>query len=107
VKDDKGREIVHKDFLGMDPAVMAEMAGFKVPADTELLFGETKTVESVRRSRTDDAVRVVVLVRVPDVDSAICSGEEVRARASATRASSTRGNVETITRMGREMIRTL
>src|SRR5262245_56131392 len=41
VKDDKGHEMVNKDLIGQDAAVMAKKAGFSVPADTELLFGET------------------------------------------------------------------
>ena len=35
------RAHVHKDFVGKDPAVLAQAAGVNVPAGTELLFGET------------------------------------------------------------------
>src|SRR4051812_899819 len=33
--------MLNKDLIGQDAAVLAERAGFKVPADTELLFAET------------------------------------------------------------------
>jgi aldehyde dehydrogenase len=35
------RAHVHKDFVGKDPAVLAQAAGVNLPAGTELLFGET------------------------------------------------------------------
>src|SRR5262245_38424487 len=33
--------LVNKDLIGQDAAVLAEKAGVRVPADTEILFGET------------------------------------------------------------------
>src|SRR5262249_9591573 len=36
-----GKLVVNKDLIGQDAAVLAEKAGVKVPADTDLLFGET------------------------------------------------------------------
>src|SRR5262245_13714593 len=38
---DRKKLVVNKDLIGADAAVLAERAGFKVPADTEILFGET------------------------------------------------------------------
>jgi aldehyde dehydrogenase len=35
------RAHVHKDFVGKDPAVLAQAAGVNLPAGTNLLFGET------------------------------------------------------------------
>ena len=57
--EDKKHLMVNKDLIGQDAAVLAEAAGFKVPADTELLFGETDESQPVRGPRTDDAVRAV------------------------------------------------
>src|SRR5262249_4248018 len=39
--DDKGKLILNKDLIGQDAAVLAERAGVKGPAGTELRFGET------------------------------------------------------------------
>ena len=36
-----GRAHVKRDFVGKDPSVLAEAAGARVPATTQLLFGET------------------------------------------------------------------
>ena len=37
----KTKVVVNKDFIGRDPAVLARAIGLDVPADTQLLFGET------------------------------------------------------------------
>ena len=39
--DDKHPLVPNKDFIGQDAPVLAERIGVSVPADTELLFGET------------------------------------------------------------------
>ena len=85
--------------------MLAKNAGVSVPADTELLFGETDESQSVRRSRADDAVRAVR-------PRARTSMPRSPWRRSTSTASGTRRiihsrNVETITRMGREMDTTL
>ena len=73
--DDKGRGgvtpplHVHKDFIGQDPSRMAELAGFQVPADTELLFAETD--ESNPFVEHEQMMPFVPFVRTPDVDAAI------------------------------------
>ena len=49
-------EVAAKDFIGQDAAVLALAAGKEVPANTELVFGETSETNPFRARRTDDAV---------------------------------------------------
>jgi aldehyde dehydrogenase len=104
VKDDKGKLLVHKDFIGQDPAVLAEKAGFKVPADTELLFGETD--EANPFVDHEQMMPFVPFVRVKDVDTAIALAKKYEHGFGHTSIIHSR-NIETITRMGREMDTTL
>jgi aldehyde dehydrogenase len=104
VKDDKGHEIVNKDLIGQDAAVLAERAGVKVPADTELLFGETD--ESHPFVTHEQMMPFVPFVRVPDVDTAIALAKKYEHGFKHTSIIHSR-NVETITRMGRAMDTTL
>src|SRR6185312_1740749 len=100
VKDDKGHEFVNKDLIGQDAAVLAQKAGVKVPADTELLFGETD--ESHPFVDHEQMMPFVPFVRVPDVDKAIALAKKYEHGFRHTAIIHSR-NVETITRMGREM----
>jgi aldehyde dehydrogenase len=100
VKDDKGHLIVNKDLLGQDAAVLAKYAGIKVPADTELLFGETK--ESHAFVDIEQMMPFVPFVRTPDVDAAIALAKKYEHGFKHTAVIHSR-NVETITRMGREL----
>src|SRR5207248_1560160 len=68
IGDDK-RPHVNKDLVGKDAAVLAEVAGVRVPADTELLFGETD--ESNPFVPEEQMMPFVPFVRVPDVDAGI------------------------------------
>jgi aldehyde dehydrogenase len=104
VKDDKGEEVVNKDLIGQDAAVLAEKAGVRVPADTELLFGETD--ESHPFVDHEQMMPFVPFVRVPDVDTAIALAKKYEHGFKHTSIIHSR-NVETITRMGREMDTTL
>lgn len=104
VKDDKGHELVNKDLIGRDAAVLAQAAGVKVPADTELLFGETD--ESHPFVDHEQMMPFVPFVRVPDVDTAIALAKKYEHGFKHTSIIHSR-NVETITRMGREMDTTL
>jgi aldehyde dehydrogenase len=104
VKDDKGHELVNKDLIGQDAAVLAERAGVKVPVDTELLFGETD--ESHPFVDHEQMMPFVPFVRVPDVDTAIALAKKYEHGFKHTSIIHSR-NVETITRMGREMDTTL
>ena len=102
--DDKSQLIVNKDLIGQDAAVLAEQAGVKVPADTELLFGETD--ESHPFVDHEQMMPFVPFVRVPDVDTAIALAKKYEHGFKHTSIIHSR-NVETITRMGREMDTTL
>src|SRR5439155_3261728 len=102
--DDKSKLVVHKDLLGQDAAVLAERAGVKVPADTELLFGETD--ETNPFVDHEQMMPFVPFVRVPDVDTAIALAKKYEHGFKHTSVIHSR-NLETITRMGRELDTTL
>jgi aldehyde dehydrogenase len=102
--DDKSKLIVNKDLIGQDAAVLAQHAGMKVPADTELLFAETE--ESHPFVDHEQMMPFVPFVRVPDVDTAIALAKKSEHGFKHTSIIHSR-NVDTITRMGREMDTTL
>ncbi|HMC64771.1 MAG TPA: aldehyde dehydrogenase family protein [Gemmataceae bacterium] len=95
-----GKLVVNKDLIGQDPAVLAERAGMKVPAGTQLLFGETE--ESHPFVEQEQMMPFVPFVRVPDVDTAIALAKRYEHGFKHTAIIHSR-NVETITRMGREL----
>src|SRR5205807_1373998 len=98
--DAKHPLVVNKDLIGQDAAVLAERAGVKVPADTELLFGETD--ESSPFVVQEQMMPFVPFVRVPDVDRAIELAQKYEHGFKHTAVVHSR-NLETITRMGRAM----
>jgi aldehyde dehydrogenase len=104
VKDDKGHVSVSKDLIGQDAAVLASHAGVKVPADTELLFGET--MEDHPFVDQEQMMPFVPFVRVPDVKTAIALAKKSEHGFKHTAVIHSR-NVDTITWMGREMDTTL
>jgi aldehyde dehydrogenase len=96
--------LLNKDLIGQDPAVLAERAGFRVPADTELLFGETEASHPFVEH--EQMMPFVPFVRVPDVAAAIAMAKKYEHGFRHTSIIHSR-NVDTITRMGREMDTTL
>ncbi len=104
VKDEQGHLLVHKDLIGQDAAVLAAKVGLKVPADTELLFGET--AESNPFVSQEQMMPFVPFVRVSDVDTAIALAKKYEHGFKHTSVIHSR-NIETITRMGRELDTTL
>lgn len=104
VAGEGGKEIVNKDLIGQDAAVLAAKAGVKAPADTELLFGET--ADSHPFVDHEQMMPFVPFVRVPHVDAAIELAKKYEHGFKHTSIIHSR-NVETITRMGREMDTTL
>jgi aldehyde dehydrogenase len=102
--DDKHPLIVNKDFIGQDAAVLAARIGVKVPADTEILFGET--VAEHPFVDHEQMMPFVPFVRVPDVDTAIALAKKYEHGFKHTSIIHSR-NLDTITRMGREMDTTL
>ncbi len=104
ISGDRGKLIPNKDLVGKDPAEMARKAGFDVPPDTELLFGETD--ETNPFVDYEQMMPFVPFIRVPDVDTAIALAKEYEHGFKHTAIIHSR-NVDTITRMGREMDTTL
>jgi len=96
--------VVGKDLLGQDATVLAESIGLKVPADTELMFGETE--ESHPFVDIEQMMPFVPFVRVPDVDTAIGLARKWEHGFKHTSIIHSR-NIETVTRMAREMDTTL
>jgi aldehyde dehydrogenase len=97
---DKGKLVVNKDLIGQDAVVLAERAGAKVPADTEIVFGETE--ETHPFVDHEQMMPFVPFVRVPNVDTAIALAKKYEHGFKHTAIIHSR-NVETITRMGREL----
>jgi len=87
-----------------DAAVLAKHAGVSVPADTELLFGETN--EAHPFVDHEQMMPFVPFVRAADVDTAIALAKKYEHGFHHTAIIHSR-NLETITRMGREMDTTL
>jgi aldehyde dehydrogenase len=98
------KKLLNKDLIGKDAAVLAKAAGFSVPADTLLLFGETD--EHNPFVDHEQMMPFVPFVRVPDVDAAIVLAKKYEHGFKHTAIIHSR-NVETITRMGRELDVTL
>jgi aldehyde dehydrogenase len=102
--DDKNKRIVNKDLIGLDATVLADHAGAKAPAGTQLVFGETEANHPFVDQ--EQMMPFVPFVRVPDVDSAIALAKQYEHGFKHTAIIHSR-NLETITRMGREMDTTL
>ncbi len=100
----KDKLVVNKDLIGQDAAVLAKYAGISVPSDTELLFGET--AESHPFVDHEQMMPFIPFVRVPDVDVAIALAKKYEHGFKHTAIIHSR-NIDTITRMGREMNVTL
>ena len=97
---DKNKLVVNKDLIGQDAAVLAKHAGVSVPSETELLFGETDAEHPFVDH--EQMMPFIPFVRVSDVDSAIALAKKYEHGFGHTAMIHSR-NVETITRMGREM----
>jgi aldehyde dehydrogenase len=102
--EDKSKLTVNKDFIGQDPAVLAERSGFKLPKKTDLIFGETD--ERNPFVEQEQMMPFVPFVRVPDVDTAIALAKKYEHGFKHTAIIHSR-NLETVTRMGRELDTTL
>lgn len=96
----KKKLVVNKDLIGQDAAVLAERAGVKIPADSEIVFGETE--ESHPFVDLEQMMPFVPFVRVSDVDTAIRLAKKYEHGFKHTAIIHSR-NVDTITRMGREL----
>ncbi|MBN2473125.1 MAG: aldehyde dehydrogenase EutE [Pirellulales bacterium] len=101
---EKKHDVAHRDFLGQDAAVLARAVGKGVPANVELLFGETD--ESNPFVPVEQMMPFIPFVRARDVDHAIemAHRSEHGFRHTAIIHSN---NVRNMTKMGKRMDTTL
>jgi aldehyde dehydrogenase len=104
VSAEGGKLIINKDLIGQDAAILAKHAGVSVPTDTEIVFGETD--EAHPFVDHEQMMPFVPFVRAANVDVAIALAKKYEHGFKHTAIIHSR-NVETITRMGREMDVTL
>jgi aldehyde dehydrogenase len=98
------RAHINKALVGKDPAVLGEAAGVRVPAGTELLFGETD--ENHPFVTEEQMMPFIPVVRVNCVDAAIAASVKAEHGYHHTGIIHTK-NVENATRMARAMNTTL
>ncbi|HOG28233.1 MAG TPA: aldehyde dehydrogenase [Vicinamibacterales bacterium] len=99
-----GRAHVKRDLLGQDASVLAEAAGVRVPAGTELLFGETDASHAFVAE--EQMMPFLPIVRVPCIDAAIEAAVRAEQGYRHTAVIHTR-DVEHATRMARAVNTTL
>ena len=99
-----GRAHVKKDLLGKDVSVLAAAAGVKVPAGTDLLFGQT--AEEHAFVQEEQMMPFVPIVRVPDVDAGIAASIRSEHNYRHTALIHSR-NIHNITKMAKAMNTTL
>jgi aldehyde dehydrogenase len=99
-----GRAHLKKDLVGKDVAVLAEAAGVRVPANTQLLFGETDRNHPFVTE--EQMMPFVPVIRVKDVDEGIEASVEAEHGYRHTAIMHTQ-NVERATRMARALNTTL
>jgi aldehyde dehydrogenase len=97
-------DVPAKEFLGQDAAVLARGIGKQVPADTELLFGETD--ESNPFVPVEQMMPFVPFVRCRDVDECIAKAKHYEHGFRHTSIIHS-NNVRNMTKMGRTMDTTL
>ena len=99
-----GRAHLTKELVGKDVSVLAAAAGVKVPANTQLLFGETKADHPFVQE--EQMMPFLPIVRVNDVDAAIAAALEAEHGYRHTAIIHSR-NVDNVTKMARAMNTTL
>jgi len=99
-----GRAHVKKEFVGKDAAVLASAAGVRLPANKQLLFGETD--EDHPFVVEEQMMPFIPMVRVRDVDAAIAAAIKAEHGYRHTAIIHTQ-NLETATRMARALNTTL
>ena len=103
-KEPGGHHVLNRDLIGKDAAVLAKLIGLNVPANTEILYGETDTNNPYVAE--EQMMPFVPFVRSRDVDHAIALAKEYEHGFGHTAMIHTR-NVRNMTTMGREMDTTL
>jgi aldehyde dehydrogenase len=99
-----GRAHLTKELVGKDVSVLAAAAGVKVPANTQLLFGETKADHPFVQE--EQMMPFLPIVRVSDVDAAIAAALEAEHGYRHTAIIHSR-NIDNATKMARAMNTTL
>ena len=99
-----GRAHLTRDLVGKDVALLAAAAGVKVPANTDLLFGETKMDHPFVQE--EQMMPFLPVVRVRDVDAAIAAAVEAEHGYRHTAMIHSR-NIDNVTKMARAMNTTL
>jgi aldehyde dehydrogenase len=99
-EDEKAKLSIHKDAIGQGPQVLAKRAGFRLPRDTELLFGETGADHPF--VEYEQMLPFVPFVRAADTDAAIALAKKYEHGFKHTAILHSR-NLETVARMAREL----
>ena len=103
-KEPGGHAMVNRDLVGRDAAVLAEKIGVKVPAGTQLLYGETDASHIFVSE--EQMMPFVPFVRAKDAESAIHMAHESEHGYGHTGIIHSR-NVHNMTTMGKLMDTTL
>ena len=103
-KEPGGHWILNRDLVGKDAAVLAKVIGLTVPANTQILFGETDTSNPFVPE--EQMMPFVPFVRAKNSDHAIDMALEYEHGFRHTSIIHTR-NVNTMTKMGKLMETTL
>ncbi len=98
------RAHVKKDLVGKDPAVLGEAAGVRVPAGTNILFGETD--ENHAFVTEEQMMPFIPVIRVGCINAAIAAAVKAEHGYQHTAIIHTK-NVDNATRMARAMNTTL
>ncbi len=103
-KEPGGHAVLNRDVIGQDAAVLAKMIGVSVPANTQLLYGETDTTNPFVPE--EQMTTFVPFVRTRDVEQAIDLAVEFEHGFGHTGVIHSR-DVRNMTTMGRRMNTTL
>ena len=103
-KPGKDHPVLNRDLIGKDAAVLAELIGVRVPAGTQLLYGETD--ESNPYVSEEQMMPFVPFVRVRDFRQGLELAKKHEHNFRHTAIIHSR-NVRNMTIMGREMDTTL
>ena len=103
-KEPGGHHVLNRDLIGKDAAVLAGLIGVSVPANTQILYGETDTNNPYVPE--EQMMPFVPFVRANDADHAIAMAKEFEHGFGHTAMIHSR-DVRNMTTMGRAMDTTL
>lgn len=104
VKDDPAHPLVNRDFVGADASRLAEVAGRRIDAKTEMIFAETDARDPF--VTVEQMMPMLPVVRMKTIDEAIQAAIESEHGYNHS-AMIHSMNLKNITRMSREMETTL